>query len=100
MNIKDICKREINLYKMDVRRAFYVDKLLYPSKRKRIALYTTSIIGVGIMLVAFGYIFLSNLSSASLELMLLGVFIAIIPVWFWTSRVTSYIYNKENKKEK
>ena len=76
----------------NIKEAFYVDKVLIPSRKGRIILY--SIVAVGFT-VAFIGMFCSN--DYSILMIALGLCLAIMPCCEWMSRATRYILDKEKK---
>ena len=69
-----------------VKSSFTADKVLFPSKVVRIILY-------GMMVIAISVIYIAT----TFAVLLLGFFIAILPIAWWVSKATQYILVKDKE---
>ena len=71
-----------------LRVAFKVDRVLYPSKGKRVALYATMVAGVIVMALALAGLVQLKIGLVS------GMFLFTLSLTFWVGRATNYIYGR------
>jgi len=76
--------------------AFWVDKVICPSKAKRLGLYFLGLSGLGMVMVG-GYASIAGSEKNAFALLVFGMYFVIMYFYVWVCKASDYIKSKEKQ---
>ncbi len=78
------------------KRSFFVDKILYPSKKHRVWLWMPYPIAIVVMVVVG---ILCGDARTVVGIGIICIYLCFVPIMLWVGKATQYIWDKEKRKE-